>query len=140
MPYSNIYEIIKLKKDAENFGDKRNTVKKFSDGSELITEHGRKSENDFKIIHKSKTGKEKLYKHEEIFDKVNNSSNKDKLLEDINLIFNGLPPSKNYVANIDDEVSLEFFKWVFIQEDINYPKGKGRKLTLDALNYYIDNN
>lgn len=29
MPYSNIYEIIKLKKVAENFGDKRNTVKNF---------------------------------------------------------------------------------------------------------------
>lgn len=138
MPYSNIYDIEKLKKAAKNFGDKRNTVKKFLDGSELITEHGRKSNNDFKIIYKSQTGKEKLYKHEEIFEKVKNSSNKDNLLKDIDLVFSGKPPSNSY--NGFEEVILEFLKWVFIQEDINYPRGKGRKLTLEALNDYIDNN
>lgn len=132
MPYSNIYDISKLTSIACSFYNGWNVVKNFSDGSQLIIEKpGYKSQNDFKIVH------QKVYSYEEIFYMVKNSSNKDNLLKDINLVFNGKPPSNSY--NGFEEVILEFLKWVFVEEDINYPGGEGRNYALNALYSHVNN-
>ena len=88
MPYSNIYDISVLTNFVCSFLNGRKLVQTFSDGSQLIIEKPgyKKNKNDFKIIHKSKTGEEKQYKHEEIFDMVKNSPNKDNLIRDIDLV------------------------------------------------------
>lgn len=139
MPYSNIYDISVLTNFVCSFLNGRKLVKTFSDGSQLIIEKPgyKKNKNDFKIIYKLKTEEEKPYKHKEIFDMVKNSPNKDNLIKDIDLVCDGKQPSNNY--NDFEEVILEFLKWVFVEEDINYPGGEGRNYTLDALHNYINN-
>ena len=106
-------------------------VENIKDGDKLyISTDGTKKKHDFRIFYKNK-----LYTHKEMFEKVNNSANKLNLLAAITDICNSTPPNISVNSEIEDLI-LKFFKWVFVEEDINYSYGEGRYYTLRCLNEY----
>ncbi|MEI0604711.1 hypothetical protein R4K55_10855 [Brachyspira alvinipulli] len=106
-------------------------VENIKDGDLLyISTDGTKTKHDFRIFYKNK-----LYTHKEMFEKVNNSTNKVNLLYAITNICNSTSPNISVTSGMDDLI-LKFFKWVFVEEDVNYPYGEGRYYTLRCLNEY----
>lgn len=106
-------------------------VENIKDGDKLyISTDGSKTKYDFRIFYKNK-----LYTHKEMFEKVNNNVNKLNLLDAIANIYNSTPPNISANSEIEDLI-LKFFKWVFVEEDINYPNGEGRRYTLKELHKY----
>lgn len=114
---------------------------------------GRLSRNDFMVfIYYTSTGDLWLISHNEISEDIRakyeyNSEMTVELLKGLFYVCNGAEPDliieklglKDTVG-IDVETLLKVYKWIWGQEDCNYPNQKGRWLSMDGLleEYEID--
>ena len=114
---------------------------------------GRLSRNDFMVfIYYNNTGDLWLISHDEIIVDIrkkyeDNSEMAIELVKGLFYVCNGAEPDliieklglKDTVG-IDVETLLKVYKWIWGQEDCNYPKQKGRWLSMDGLlvEYGID--
>ncbi len=114
---------------------------------------GRLSRNDFMVfIYYISTGDLWLISHNEISEDIRakyeyNSEMTVELLKGLFYVCNGAEPDliieklglKDTVG-IDVETLLKVYKWIWGQEDCNYPNQKGRWLSMDGLleEYGID--
>lgn len=114
---------------------------------------GRLSRNDFMVfIYYTSTGDLWLISHNEISEDIRakyeyNSEMTVELLKGLFYVCNGAEPDliieklglKDTVG-IDVETLLKVYKWIWGQEDCNYPNQKGRWLSMDGLleEYGID--
>ena len=114
---------------------------------------GRLSRNDFMVfIYYTDTGNLWLISHNEIGEDIktkyeDNSEMTIKLLKGLFYVCNGAEPDLiieklglEDTVGIDVETLLKVYKWIWGQEDCNYPNQKGRWLSMDGLleEYRID--
>lgn len=75
------------------------------------------------LIEKSKTTKKDTIKILKAFEKVYNGEEPDEVLKKIQL---------SNIIREDVEALLKAYKWIWGQEDVNYPTGKGRAMSWEG--------
>ncbi len=75
------------------------------------------------ILEKSRVNPKETVKILEAFEKVYNGEDPDDILKDVSL--------KNPVGE-NPEALLKAYKWIWGQEDVNYPTGKGRAMSWEG--------
>lgn len=105
--------------------------------------YGRPKKEDFLVfIYNSKESSLWQISHKQIFDDIVKKSKENKLLtiKLIDLIeraFNGQEPNDfiqeilelNFSTGETPETLIKVYKWIWGQEDVNYPNGKGRSMS-----------
>ncbi|MDR1955801.1 MAG: glutamyl-tRNA amidotransferase [Treponema sp.] len=132
---------IKVIKDGEYEVEQLNDGKKI-----LIKKPGYKGKNDFQVkTFDPVSDEEKSFTHEELFNDIREKFKKDndnakKCIEGLHKVCKGQEPGTVIQQlNIKTSVGLPVdtllknYKWIWGQEDCNYPKGKGRWLSMDCL-------
>jgi hypothetical protein len=121
-------------------------VEQLKDGKKiLINKPGKKGLNDFRVdLYDPKNDSRKSLKHEEIYNDItnkyeNNPKETEKMLQGLLEVCKGQEPDKvisekkiKNTSGLPVDTILKNYKWIWGQEDCNYPKGKGRWLSMDA--------
>lgn len=149
-----------FRKALENIKYKGYEVESISDGRKIvITKPGGKfsfgtiKRDDFMVwIYSPDDDSLWLISHKNIFDDLESKAECDpketlRIIEALNLVFNGEEPDgvlkrmvfKNPCGELP-EVLLKAYKWIWGQEDCNYPppKYKGREMSMVAINELRD--
>ncbi|WP_010255848.1 hypothetical protein [Treponema primitia] len=111
-----------------------------------ISKPGFKGKDDFRVdIFDPNKNKNSSLTHEYLFDDIAKKYQKEpvgtkKLVCGLLDVCNGKEPDKVIKDNklkdtvgLSIDVILKNYKWIWGQEDCNYPQGKGRWLSMDAL-------
>ena len=131
-------------------------VENLKDGSKIVINKpggkrsfGRLSKNDFMVfVYHPDNNELWLISHDEIYEDIqikltSNLGFGVKVIDALKQVCNGEEPDdvlKDYnfedVSDTDDlsvELLLKVYKWIWGQEDVNYPNGEGRWLSMNAL-------
>lgn len=86
-----------------------------------------------------------LISHKNIYDDLISKSEKDpketlKIIDALENVYNGIDPEdvlsnteiKNPIGE-EPEALLKAYKWIWGQEDVNYPTGKGRDMSFESI-------
>ena len=109
---------------------------------------GRLSREDYMVfIIITATNELWMISHDELYEDIENKCNINfdeavKLIDSLLDVCNGIEPSitmrhrkvTNIIDNgLDCETILKVYKWIWGQEDCNYPNGQGRWLSMNAI-------
>ncbi len=130
-------------------------VEDISDGRQIVITkpggkrtYGQIRREDFMVwIHNPKDKTLWLISHQDIGDDLNKKGQKDpsetiRIIEALEKVFNGEEPDevlKSYVPPLSNpigelpEVLLKAYKWIWGQEDCNYPNGEGRDKSMKEI-------
>ncbi len=143
----------KFRKALEKIKYKGYEVEQISDGRKIvITKPGGKfvfgtvKREDFMVwIYNEKDNTLWLISHKNIFEDITAKASKNKketlkLIEALEKVFNGKDPEdvlekikiKNPCGELP-EVLLKAYKWIWGQEDCNYPTGQGRSMSMEVI-------
>ncbi len=127
-------------------------VEILSDGRNVcITKPGYKSADDF-MVFLNESNKEWRISHEELFNDLKNKINQNsteakKVILALKRIHAGEEPEEVLSENPQlgeslhgyaPDLILKVYKWIWGQEDCNYPNGEGRNYSMNHIIYKID--
>ena len=127
-------------------------VEDISDGRKIVIakpggkqSYGRLSKEDFFVfIHDPRSGTLWQITHKEIYEDLveksrSNKTEAIKLLQALERVYGGEEPEAvleatriGYSVGEPPEVILKAYKWIWGQEDVNYPTGKGRAMSWEG--------
>lgn len=128
-------------------------VETLSDGKKIVINKpggkrnwGRLSKSDFMVFIYDEMEKELwLITHKELYDDIENKVNSDyelgvQVINCLDAVCSGKEPSDvlNDFSNKSNtglslELLLNVYKWIWGQEDVNYPNGQGRWLSMNSI-------
>ena len=134
-------------------------VENISDGRKIVITkpggkftYGRIQKEDFMVfIFEPKDKTLWLISHKNIYEDLEEKSRKDpeatvKIIDALEKVFNGEEPddvintmSLTCPCGEEAEVLLKAYKWIWGQEDVNYPTGKGRNMSFESIKELREN-
>ncbi|MBO4561264.1 MAG: hypothetical protein J5705_04770 [Bacteroidaceae bacterium] len=129
-------------------------VEELSDGRKIVITKpggkmtfGRISKEDFLVfIYNPKTEELWQISHNQIYEDLQNKASEDipltkKLIDVFEEVLNGMDPDDiidtikqfRFSTGESPEALLKAYKWIWGQEDVNYPTGKGRMMSWESI-------
>ena len=129
-------------------------VEELSDGRKIVITKpggkmtfGRISKEDFLVfIYNPKTEELWQISHNQIYEDLQNKASEDipltkKLIDVFEEVLNGMEPDDiidtikqfRFSTGESPEALLKAYKWIWGQEDVNYPTGKGRMMSWESI-------